>query len=207
MPRKVVDSDSDSDSDDQVSYADLVKCMNDFKNYKPDGTQKELDKFSLLFAGVTVEDYEIRMRFTYGVYLCIVMYEPVADCYSVSWFKNEKQMDSFPEYRNKNVKNAWTMFWKGCFLYFQLAPKYQGLYSVSGPDVNDNNRENQQRAAAGSASASGPLQEFVRQHARGPPPPYQRNASLGYNSSNVIGMLYELRDMCRSMHDGARTLR
>ncbi len=40
-----------------------------------------------------------------------------------------------------------------------------------------------------------------------PPMPAPMSASMGYNSSNVIGMLYELRNMHRNMHDGARTLR
>ncbi len=52
--------------------------------------------------------------------------------------------------------------------------------------------------------------------ARGAPPPYSTNDPTyeragfmrqEYNNSHVIGLLYELRDMYRSMHDGARTLR
>jgi hypothetical protein len=74
------------------------------------------------------------------------------------------------------------------------------------------------------------MRDFVMDHpsssGRGQPPPYTPARGLPpaysasdpnyvraefmqqeYNNSHVIGLLYELRDMYRSMHDGARTLR
>lgn len=206
MARNVVDYDSDLEG--HASHVDKVRRMNAFKKYKPDGIREELDKFYEIFNGVAVQDLDVRMRFRSGTYLCIVMYEETAHCYSVTWYKNEREMDNFPEYRDTDLKNIWTKFWAGCILYFPASPDHQGLYSVSGFDFMDNNSKNQRRAAAGPASASGPLQDFVKKNGRGAPPPYQRSEfKQEHNPKHVISMLYELRDMCRSMHDGARTLR
>ncbi len=157
-----------------------ISKMNEFKTCENNYEQVDWEEFKKKYKNATIDDRGYQLRIDYKGYTCFITYDTL-DRYSMAWFRGE---DSLGEDEiSHDAKKLMGMFLSDCIFYFLR----DGVEAPPLPAVFG-----EHKGRRGGARLSTQQQSELKQE---------------HNPNHVISMLYELRDMCRSMHDGARTLR
>ncbi len=151
--------------------------MHLFKTCFNDYDNVDWEEFKKKYRDAKIEDSGYKLKIEYKGYTCYLMYE-VRNYYSIAWFRGRERLEEDAITNDEEELMGW--FLSDCIFYFHQ----DGVRAPPLPAV------------------------FGEPKGRPRPPPYQYSEfTQEHNPKHVISMLYELRDMCRSMHDGARTLR
>ncbi len=177
---------------------EFIYCTNDYG-------YEDWEEFKRNYSGAKIEDSGYKLKIEYKDYTCFIMYE-VTDHYSLAWFRKiDNVLTRLADDDTTNdAKELMGWFVADCIHFFrnngvEAAP----LPPVFGEPAN-------RRGHVRHSTQQQPLPTVFREPGgrRGRTRTDQRcEFKQEINPNNVISMLYELRDMCRSMHDGARTLR